>query len=138
MIEGEEVSHTEPVAAPSWLCCAPDPPCAIPSHAEASTAIPGAQGVWSMLYSTLPALTERVKAPLPDPLLLCLHRTPSAVRSPLDIGGSQSGPYPSLSSGSSGCFPPGCPRCLPADLLRRSGATGGLGWEARLSTNRSE
>lgn len=85
-MEGEEVSHTEPVAAPSWLCCAPDPPCAIPSHAEASTAIPGAQGVWSMLYSTLPALTERVKAPLPDPLLLCLHRTPSAVRSPLDIG----------------------------------------------------
>lgn len=64
VMQGEGLLHTEPVAAPSCLCCAPDSPPAIPSHTGDSTAIPGPQGVRYTLHSAIPALCQRVKAPL--------------------------------------------------------------------------
>lgn len=63
-MEGDGLLHTEPMAAPSCLCCAPDSPPAIPSHTEDSIAIPGAQGVHYTLHSALPSLIERVKVSL--------------------------------------------------------------------------
>lgn len=113
-MQGDGLLHTEPMAAPSCLCCAPDSPPAIPSHTEDSIAIPGAQGVCYMLHSALPSLIERVKVSLAvtakalvlNPLLQ--HPVPSKgnISSQESFGyqGSQPGPHPSLSSDSRGAF----------------------------------